>query len=160
MGPRARCRAALLRLYTSSLYRYAVGAADAGQGIPPRSTAHRRHRQYLCVRSAVGSSDSSEPSEPEVDETGGLPLTSRHRRRFTARYRNARDECRRLRRCRRAARWFPKQPLGLRQRRAALFALRHEQDRSDRARAERDLVVQTVPTMNKFTKVGKSNLYN
>ncbi len=92
VGPRARRRAALLRLYTTSLYRYAVGADDADQGSPPRSAAHRGHRKHLCMRGAVGGSDSSESSGRELDETGDVPLTSRHRRRFATRHRDARNE--------------------------------------------------------------------
>jgi DNA-formamidopyrimidine glycosylase len=62
------------------------------QGSTPRSAAHRGHRQYLCVRGAVGSSDSSGSARREPDETGDAPLTSGDRRRSPARDRNARDE--------------------------------------------------------------------
>ena len=66
---RLGCRAALLRLYTGSLYRYAGGADDADQGLAPRSAAHRRHRQHLRLRGAVGGPDPSEPARSGVDET-------------------------------------------------------------------------------------------
>ena len=93
------------------------------------------------------------PSRPAKALT--KPATRRlyhaDRGRFGPRDRNARNERRRLRGCRRPPRRISKRPLGLRQARRALLAVR-QTDRTNGAGATRNLVVPKLSALT-FAKI-------